>query len=169
MRVYLPATTTILRELADTGQLRSGSTTAFAVTPGLLDWYAEGDQDELEYAAMLEAARASLRLLDADPAADRRRVVVVAELSEDDLVVRDDLDRGVVQLHRMPLLAELASVHVDDDDARAAIGAAAAAILRADLGDQPAQDAVDDAEGFELSWYATQEISALLEASALAE
>ena len=43
------------------------------------------------------------------------------------------------------------------------MAAAAAAILRADLGDEAAQDAVDDAEGNELSWYATQELSALLE------
>jgi hypothetical protein len=43
------------------------------------------------------------------------------------------------------------------------VAAAAVAMLQADLGDEKAQEAVDDAEGFELSWYATQEISGLLE------
>jgi hypothetical protein len=42
------------------------------------------------------------------------------------------------------------------------IAAAAAAVTAADLGAQPAQDAVDDAEGFELSWYASQELPDLL-------
>jgi hypothetical protein len=43
------------------------------------------------------------------------------------------------------------------------VTAAAAAIAEADLGSDSAQDIVDDAEGFELQWYATQEIPALLE------
>ena len=34
--------------------------TAYAVTPALREWYAEGDAEELEYAALQEAARASL-------------------------------------------------------------------------------------------------------------
>jgi len=33
------------------------------VTPTLREWYAEGDAEELEYAALMAAARASLRLL----------------------------------------------------------------------------------------------------------
>ena len=60
-------------------------------------------------------------------------------------------------------MTHVASVHMDDDDAEPAVAAAAEAILPADLGDGSAQQAVDDAEGFELSWYATQEIGALLE------
>ena len=41
--------------------------------------------------------------------------------------------------------------------------AAAEAIIAADLGDPASQELVDDAEGFELSWYANQEIAPLLE------
>ena len=52
----------------------------FAVTPALREAYASGDAEELEYAAMTEAARASLRLLAADPAAPPRRVVLAAEM-----------------------------------------------------------------------------------------
>jgi len=35
--------------------------------------------------------------------------------------------------------------------------------MAADLGDWAAQDAVDDAEGYELCWYASQEIAAFVE------
>ena len=54
-------------------------------------------------------------------------------------------------------------IHVDDADAEDAVAAGAAAIAAADLGDEVAQETVDDAEGFELSWYASQEIGPFLE------
>ena len=74
MRVYLPATTAGLSDLVEAGSLGATSTTAFAVTPGLREWYVDDDLEELEYAATMEAARASLRLLDSTPQAARRRV-----------------------------------------------------------------------------------------------
>ncbi|MCU1659611.1 MAG: hypothetical protein JWO57_4267 [Pseudonocardiales bacterium] len=163
MRVYVASTTSGLRELLDTGLLGPPPLTAFAVTPGLREWYVDDEVEELEYAAMLEAARASLRLLDADDSAARRRVVVAADVPDAAVTFRDDLDRGVVRVATAIGLADLASVHVDDQAAEAAVTAAAEAITAADLGDPAAQDVVDDAEGFELSWYANQEIDALLE------
>jgi hypothetical protein len=57
---------------------------------------------------------------------------------------------------------QVAAVHVDDPEATEVIAAAAAAVTAADLGGLTAQEAVDDAEGFELSWYATQELPDLL-------
>jgi len=162
MRVYIPATTVELRALLDSGSL-PGDLTAFAVTPGLREWYVDDDIEELEYAAMLEAARGSLRMLDSDHAAARRRVVLAAELPEDTVTVRDDLDRGVVKLAGPVTLAQVASVHVDDETAESAVAAAAEAIIAADLGEPKAQDQVDDAEGFELSWFATQEIADFLD------
>jgi hypothetical protein len=160
--VYVPATTTQLRALIDSGELGSPPLTAFAVTPGLREWYLDDDVEALEYAAMSEAARASLRLLDADPAAARRRVVVATDVADEGVTVRDALDRGVVVLLAAVRLGDVASVHVDDLEAEAAVSAAAESITAADLGDEAAQDRVDDAEGFELSWYASQEIAALL-------
>ena len=74
MRIYLPGTSTRLQELLATGAVGPPPLTAFAVTPGLREWYVDDDAEELEYAATLEAARGSLRLLDADAAAARRRV-----------------------------------------------------------------------------------------------
>jgi hypothetical protein len=164
MRIYLPATIGTLRTLVDTGLVGSAPLTAFAVTAGLREWYVDGDTEELEYAATLEAARASLRLLDRDPGTARRRVVIALDAPDSAVAVRDDLDRGVVVLAEPVSLTQVASVHVDDGDAAVAVAAAAAAIIEADLGDQSAQERVDDAEGYELSWYAVQELAALLAA-----
>src|SRR4051794_9870508 len=162
MRIYLPATTTLLHELLEAGSIGPAPLTAFAVTPGLREWYLDDDAEELEYAATVEAARGSLRLLDADPAAARRRVVIAADMPDAAVTVRDDLDRGVVTVAEAIPLAAIASIHVDDAEAKPTVTAAAEAVIAADLGDPGSQEAVDDAEGYELSWYATQEIAAYL-------
>ncbi|MGI8761938.1 MAG: DUF6912 family protein [Jatrophihabitantaceae bacterium] len=163
MRVYLPATSTGLRTLADTGSLGPAPLTAFAVTPGLREWYVEGELEELEYAAAAEAARASLRLLDAEPSAARRRVVVALDAPDSAVAVRDDLDRGVVVLSEVVALSQVAAVHADDAAAERAVEIAARSVIAADLGDAAAQELVDDAEGHELSWYARQELTGLLD------
>lgn len=161
MRVYLPATSTIVRALLREGVMTQVPFTAFAVTPGLREWYRDDDVEALEYAAMNEAARASLRLVDADPDAARRRIVVALD-ADDGIEVRDDLERGVVRLQQPIELDRVASVHVDDAEAEPVVRAAARSIIEADLGDRDAQQLVDDAEGFELSWYATSELQVLL-------
>lgn len=163
MRVYLPATTTVLAELLATGALGPAPLTAFAVTPALREWYLDDDAEALEYAATSEAARGSLRLLDAEPTAARRRVVLAADVPDSAVTVRDDLDRGVVYVAEEVPLAAIASVHADDADAEPTVAVAAESIIAADLGDVQAQDRVDDAEGFELAWYANQEIAGLLD------
>jgi hypothetical protein len=160
--VYLPATSTLLRAVLDSGQLGPAPLTGFAVTPGLREWYVDDDIEALEYAATTEAARASLRLLDLDPSAARRRVVIACDVADRNVEVRDDLDRGVVRVSEPVALREMASIHVDDAEAEAAVAAAADAIIAADLDDPAAQDLVDDAEGYELAWYATQEIDHIL-------
>jgi uncharacterized protein DUF6912 len=162
VRIYLPVTSSDLRTLHDAGEIGVPPITAFAVTAGLREWYVDDDLEELEYAALTEAARASLRLLDGDDAAARRRVVVALDADDSTVEVRDDLDRGVVRLARPVALRQVASIHVDDADAEPAVAAAAVAISAADLGEPSAQDAVDDAEGFELSWYASQELGTLV-------
>jgi hypothetical protein len=162
VRVYLPATTITLASLVETGSVGPTPLTAFAVTPALREWYLDADSESLEYAAMLEAARGSLRLIDADDHAARRRVVLAVDVRQASVTVRDDLERGVVQLSEAVPLAAVASAHVDDDDAESTVADAARSIIAADLGDPGAQEKVDDAEGFELSWYANQEIAVLL-------
>src|SRR3954467_14141460 len=96
MRVYVPATLPMLAAAVTTGSV--DATVAAAVTPALREWYIEGDAEELEYAAMLAAARSSLRLLAADPAAPRRRVVVAVELPDGAARPAPDLDRSAVRL-----------------------------------------------------------------------
>lgn len=162
MRVYLPATSTTLRRVLAEGALGPAPMTGFAVTPALREWYVDDEIEELEYAASLEAARASLRLVDLDGSAAKRRVVVAADVPDSAVEVRDDLERGAVRVNAAVPLADIASVHVDDAEAAPAVAAAAEAIVRADLGDNEAQDLVDDVEGFELSWFASQEIEAVL-------
>jgi hypothetical protein len=162
MRVYLPGTARSLRALVDGGELGPAPLTGFAVTPQLREWYVSGATEELEYAALLEAARGSLRLLDEDLAAPRRRVVVAAEVPDEIVRARPDLDRAVVRLAEPVPLRAVASVHIDGPEAEKAVQAAANAVVEADLGDDDAQFLLDEAEGHELLWYASQEIAALL-------
>jgi len=166
--VYLPATTTVLRGLVDEGTL-PGPHTAFAVTPMLRDFYelsdADADVEELEYAALMGAARASLRLIDIDPSAARRRVVVAADVPDAAVRSLDDPDteRGAVRVAGDVGLRNVASAHLDGADAEADVQAAVAVVLEADLGSDDARFVVDQAEGHELAWYATQEIGPALE------
>jgi hypothetical protein len=168
VRVYLPATTNVLRTLVDEGRL-TGPLTAFAVTPGLREFYAlsdaGADEEELEYAALLAAARASLRLVDIDPSAARRRVVLAADVPDSAVAeIEDpDADRGAVRITGDVALAGVASAHVDGAEAEGDVRAAVDVVLEADLGSEDAQFVVDQAEGHELAWYATQEIGTLLE------
>jgi len=162
MRVYLPGTVPILRHLLAAGRL-SPPLTGFAVTPTLREWYTSGDTEELEYAALTDAARASLRLLDADPTAPRRRVVVSADLDDCDTRLLADLDRSAVRVLAPVSLPRIEAVHVDGEQAERDVRAAAASILEAELGSGDAQFIVDGAEGHELAWYATQELGLLLE------
>lgn len=165
MRVFLPATLPDLRMLLDTGSLGAPPLTAYAVTPALREWYAEGDEEELEYTALTLAARASVRLLDgvlrAAPDAPARRVVVAAEVS--DTAPDPQTDRAAVTVREPVTLALVQAVHVDDGTADADIRAAAEAVVAADLGGEEAATLVEQAEGHELQWFARQEIGPLLE------
>ncbi|WP_406436448.1 hypothetical protein OHB00_21055 [Streptomyces sp. NBC_00631] len=168
MRVYVPLTLPGLAEAHRTGELGTGPFVAYAVTPALREWYLSDDMEELEYAALNRAALASLRLLAADPGAVRRRVVVAVDVP--DGAAAADPDRGLdpaalgeVRVTGTVALAKAASVHVDSDDAREDVTAAAGALAAADGGDDDAQFVVDGAEDHELLWYATQEIPNLVE------
>src|SRR5690606_38188085 len=77
-RVYLPATMNLLRQLRERGDVRVP--TGDAVTPGLREWYREGDEVEPAYLASTRAAQAALPLLHADRNAPRRRVVISADV-----------------------------------------------------------------------------------------
>jgi hypothetical protein len=163
MRVYLPATTESLRELVDTGELGPAPLTGFAVTPDLRAWYRDADEEELEYAALTEAARGSLRMLDQTMAGLPRRAVVAADVPDDQVTARPDLDRAVIRLSAPVPMKLVAAVHLDGVDAEKAVTAAVAVVLEADLGSEDAKFVVDGAEGYELLWYASQEVGPLLD------
>ncbi|MGR6923682.1 DUF6912 family protein [[Actinomadura] parvosata] len=170
MRVYLPCTLAALAAAVEAGELGPAPLTGYAVTPALIEWYASGDTEELEYVALTDAARASLRMLAAERGEGGaggkgapRRVVVAAEVPERSATVGTNLeDRARVRLAEPIPLAKVAAVHIDDEYAVPDIEAAIAALPASDEGDDDARFTVDGAEAHELMWYATQEIPDLL-------
>lgn len=178
LRVYVPATVPMLRELVQDREIRALNDTAFAVTPALREAYASGDDEELAEVAMAEAARASLRLLaeeqaaadlggeDAgDEAAPRgpifRRAVIAADVTG--ATLRPDLDDAVVRLSAAIPYDRIASIHVDLAEAESEVAKAVEVIDAADMGDADAEFVLGDAEDHQLAWYAAQELPFLLD------
>lgn len=161
-RVYLPATLSLLARLRSDGELvQPSGFTGHAVTADLREWYAEGDQEELEYVAFTRAAQDSLHLLEEDPSAPRRRVVVSVDVPAVQ-PVEQTLGSSAVRLGQRVTLADVAAIHVDGKEAEAAVAAAAEVAGRAAAGDEDAQFVVDGAEDHELEWYDVSELDQLL-------
>jgi hypothetical protein len=161
VRVYLPATLPVLATLKERGELdRPGE--AHAVTPHLREWYAEGDDEELEYVAFTRAAQGALRLLRSDTSAPRRRVVVSVDVPAS-AVRGSDLELGSsrVDVCRAVPLAAVAAIHVDGVRAERDVAAAAEVVTEALAGDPDAQFIVDGAEDHELEWYDPSELGQL--------
>ncbi len=137
--------------------------TAYAVTATLREWYADGDAEELEYAATLAAARASLRLLADDGGAPRRRVVIAADVADSDVKPVPDVERASVLITSAVPMSKVASGHVDDEAVADVIAAAASVVRQADAGDDDAEFSVDEAQAQDLQWFATQELSDLVQ------
>ena len=162
MRVYLPSTLSVLAVILAEGEVEPGPLRAFAVTPALRESYASGDEEELEYVAMVAAARESLRMLNADQKAPRRRVVLAADVPDVHVSWQPyDDEPAAVLVGTVIQLADIASGHVDELEAVPDVAAAAEAIIAADVGDDDASFTVDSAEAHELAWYATQELEYL--------
>ena len=169
MRIYIPATLSMLQQLVADGSLRPVSGTAFAVTPKLREAYAEGDDDELGEVALRDAALASLRLLagaadDSGQPGDGlppRRAVLVADVG--DVTLRPDLDDAVVRIGGPVTSDDVVAAFVDNPAAEAKVKDAIAVIDAADLGDEDAELTVGDAQDHDLAWYAVQELPFLLE------
>jgi hypothetical protein len=160
VRVYLAATLTIVKRLLAEGSLPA-PIEAFAVTPDLREWYVDDDAEALEFAALTEAARASLRLLVADLDAPRRRVVLAVDVSDKSVHQVPTRDHGAVDVAEDVRLTAVASGHVDEPSAEPVVARAASLVAQADQGDQDAELAVGDAEDLDLLWYAVQELSDL--------
>jgi hypothetical protein len=134
---------------------------AYAVTPALREWYTEGDEEELEYAATTAAARASLRRLAGTESP--RRAVLAADVPDSSVRPAPDVDRAAVRLRDPVDLSQVASALVDDPAAVPDVRQAVAALAAADAGDEDAVFTVDAVEDHELGWYAAQELSALVQ------
>jgi len=160
MRVYIPATLSMLERLVDNGFIQPFSGTAFAVTPGLRESYAEGDDEELGEVAIGQAALASLRLLAAEPDPRPRRTVLIADA---DATPRPDLDDAVVRIEGRVALDQVTAAYVDNAAAEPAVQAAIAVIDEADLGDEDAELTVGDAQDHDLAWYDRSELPFLIE------
>jgi len=162
MRVYLPTTLAGLAAAYAEGAFAPPPLAAHAVTPGIREWYVTGDLEELEYAALTDAAEASLRAL-AGGDGPRRRVVVAADVPEAHVRprsggrFRSDVDVAVP----VPL-KDIASVHVDERASEPVVATAAEALPAADAGDDDALFALDEAEATELLWYDASEIADLI-------
>lgn len=89
-RVYLPLSEALLRRLAVAGEIGSPPVRAHAVTPALLRSRPGASEEELEYAALCEAAAAAGRLRGRP---GERRAVAAADV-ESESVHAPALDRG---------------------------------------------------------------------------
>lgn len=166
MRVYVPLTLGRLAEAYKAGEVgagvgagaggEGGSLSAYAVTPALREWCGSDDVEELEYAALSQAAAASLRLIAEESGGARRRVVLAADVAEGALADVAGAEAGAlgeVRVAGVLPFKKVAAVHVDAEDAEADVAAA--------LGSAGQGDAVG-VEDHELLWFATQEIPGLI-------
>lgn len=157
VRVYLPLTLEGLAELERTGGCGPAPLRVHAVTPALREAWPDGEDDELEYAALTDAAQRSLDL----PTERPRRVVVALDVPSMDVPSggegdHDDLTAAALA-HEVPR-RWVAAVHVDTAEAEAVVAEARAAR------GTPAYDELRErCLDHDLAWYATQEIGDLLD------
>ncbi|AKE38618.1 Hypothetical Protein NG00_00579 [Corynebacterium camporealensis] len=165
-RVYLPATFAMLTELQETGKLHARSGWGFMVTPALREFYTAGDEEEIAYAAFLEASMASLRLLaigDEDKF-PYRRVVISVDVPDKNVTARPDMGEPVVALEPAAIeVDDVAAIHVDIEESEKDTARAITAIDTADLGDEDAELAVGDALDNFMAFYDPTELPFLIE------
>lgn len=162
VRVYVPATFSALRRLAERRTLGAQPLFACAVTPDLRAWYPGGGDAELDHVALTGAAQESLRLLAADERETRRRVVLAVDVDGATVTPDPAAGRTSVRVDADVPIADVVAVHVDGADQMGAVTEAAHAYDAADRGDPEAARAVRSLGDRELLWYGTQEIDDLL-------
>ena len=170
-RVYVPTTLVGLARAQKLGTLddpdgaadgAGPELAAHAVTGAVREWYVEGNLEELEYSALIDAAEASLRLLADEPLAPRRRVVVAVDVAETLVAPGSGEHRSAVRISGPIELSRVVSVHVDEVESQDTIATAVAALTAAADGDDDAQFQLDEAEACDLLWYDISEIDDLI-------
>ena len=130
MRIYQPATIPALARARDQDSVEGD--VAYAVTPAVREWYVDDDVEDLEFTALLDAARASLELLARDSQAPRLRLVVAADIPDDDVTLESpgtrEGDRSAVRLTELIALRSVVSLHVDEASSEPIIRAALRAL-----------------------------------------
>ena len=159
MRVYVGLTRSALAAAKASGAI-DAPLTAHAVTPALRESYATADAEELEYVALMAAADSCLPLLAASPGEPRRRFVAACEVA--DVTADPEAGPSGTAVPQPIPWRDVKAIHADDPDAEPTIAAAAAAYAAAQAGDDDARFTVDEADGWELMWFATQEADDLL-------
>ena len=162
MRVYIPATFSMLASLQDNGLIHARNGWAFAATSALHDFFTSGDEEEIEAVAFDDAALASIRLLaigDEERFPHRRVVISVdVEATED-----PEMGESVVKLAGPVELEQVAAIHVDIEEAEEATAKAIEVVDAADLGDEDAELAVGDAQDNYMAFYDPSELAFLVE------
>lgn len=157
-RVYIPSSTSRLRDLLVAGGVGPAPVLAHAVTDAVRSGLADAGEEEWEYAALTAAAQDSLALM---VEGDRpRRVVVVAEADTVTPVL--GAEESLVEVDEVVALRRIVAVHVDSEEAEADVAAAAQAWPRARDGDEAALRSVERCLDHEPGWFATQEIGDLV-------
>jgi hypothetical protein len=154
MRAYVPANRRSLTELVTDGRI-TGPRAACAVTPALRDWFPEGDDEDLEYAAQSRAADLSLALIVED--ADPRRIVLAVDVAAELEPGVDDLVG--VNVTGAIMRADVAAVLIDAPVAVPAVLAAIEALAGPSDEVPPEVEALDE---HELAWYAPEELGDLV-------
>lgn len=166
MRVYVPATFSLLKELSEQGEISARSGYGFAVTPALREFYTSGDEDEIAHSAFEDAALASIRLLAVgdEEKFPHRRVVISADIADENVSLDPEMGESVVKLSSSAVsLDSVAAIHVDVQSSEEATAKAIEAIDEADLGVEDAELIVGDALDNFLAWYDPSELGALIE------
>lgn len=164
-RAYVPSTLGRLRDVVASGGIGPVPVLAHAVTDALREVYADGGEEEWEYAAMVSAAQDSLALIGAG---DRPRRVVIAVDAKLAVPVTGSADVSLVELQDVVPGRNIAAVHVDSADAEADVADAVEVWARSAEGDPEATRTVARCLDHELGWFAAQEIGDLLDEDARA-
>mgnify|MGYP006947037103 FL=1 len=162
MRVYIPATFSMLKSLDSNGVIHARNGWGFAATPELTEFFTSGDQEEIEAIAFDDAALASIRLLaiGGEEQFPHRRVVVSVDA---EVQPQQEMGESVVKLTGPVELKDVAAIHVDVKEAEEATAKAIEAIDAADLGDEDAELTVGDAQDNYMAFYDPSELPFLIE------
>lgn len=166
MRVYVPATFSMLTELNEESVVTARAGWGFAVTAALVEFYTAGDEEEIAHSAFQDAAEASLRLLAIgdQESFPHRRVVITADLPDDRVDPQPENGESVVSLRPAQIeLEHVAALHVDIEESEEATRKAVEVIDESDLADPDAELSVGDALDNLMAWYDPTELPFIVE------